>query len=167
MSLRDFGVQLCVHHRKTTSSSLFRLLPALSDTVSTHHVDRLHHVLNLGRVKGAHMPQQSELPACTDVSLGAHRPHHRCLPCRYSLRLPPLDSIPWLLSQRAEAYPHSVSLPHITCSSQQRTASRTHLLITTTSRETLVNRQNISPILTGTENVSPGVEDGSLGNELD
>jgi hypothetical protein len=49
--------------------------------------------------------------ACTNLPAGAHRPHHRCLPCCHSLWLPPIDSVSWILQQRAEAYPHSVSLP--------------------------------------------------------
>lgn len=42
--------------------------------------------------------------------IGAHRPHHRCLPSRDSLRLPPVDSVSRILSQRAEAVAHPVSI---------------------------------------------------------
>jgi hypothetical protein len=44
-----------------------------------------------------------------NTAAGAHRAHHRCLPRSHPLRLPPSDSIPRILPQRAQAVSHPVS----------------------------------------------------------
>ena len=45
------------------------------------------------------------------TTTGAHRAHHRCLPCRYPLRLSAFDPLSWLLSEPAETLPHPVRCP--------------------------------------------------------
>jgi hypothetical protein len=108
-------VQLCVHHRKTTSSyphpnchpctrlAVFYSINTTSSCSSFRKSPRCAWVQQTGRLIYA------------NSITGAHRPYHRCFPRCHPLWISPLDSVSRILSQRAEAVSHSVSFANDFC----------------------------------------------------
>ena len=101
---------LCVHlDRQRPRPPPSQLLPTHTSQSLPAPEPHIHHVPAVRRVESAPELPLLRPPASANTTLGAHRAHHRCLPCRHSLRISPFDSVPRILPQRAKAVPHPVS----------------------------------------------------------